>query len=101
MAAPQNNLLFSLEMALTLTSLQPQTLSSHPAMSAASELDASCSLAYICDSTSDHRNPQRAVFRIEQPAQLSWCFVLPVRGRKEPTIAAVTHGFVPFVLGES
>lgn len=21
-------------------------------------------------------NPQRAVFRIEQPAQLSWCFVL-------------------------
>jgi hypothetical protein len=41
MAAPQNNLLFSLETALTLTSPQPQTLSSYPAMSAASDSDAS------------------------------------------------------------
>jgi hypothetical protein len=42
-------------------------------------------------------NPQRVVFRIQQHAQLSWCFVLLLQGIKQQTIAAVTHGFVPFV----
>jgi hypothetical protein len=46
---------FSLETALTLTSLQPQTLSSHPAMSATSNSDASSmSDTSVVDSDDPH-----------------------------------------------
>ena len=57
---------FSLETALTLTSLQPQTPSSHPTMSAASDSDASSTSGIsIVDSDNPHTSNRQICFDLK------------------------------------